>query len=193
MTVPTYSVDDPSALNYSPKGNYDYYFNKARGGVPEWKNEFAVMSHGPWLDFDPVSKAPAIKAPTIMVHSDGCAFPEQAKKFYSLLGGVKSIGVGRRHPFRLLRSTRAGRLCSEERRRLPSRAPVLRRWSTTRMSLPTGSAMDPDLVVSALVLPVIAACLHRHVIGQHDHCEFITRTHEPLGVTSALAAANPRP
>jgi hypothetical protein len=94
VTVPTYSVDDPSALNYNPNGNYDYYFNKARGGVPEWKNEFAVMSHGPWLDFDPVSKASAMKVPTIMVHSDGCAFPEQAKQFYSLLGGVKALAWG---------------------------------------------------------------------------------------------------
>ncbi|MCX5541482.1 dienelactone hydrolase family protein [Paraburkholderia sp. CNPSo 3076] len=94
VTVPTYSVNDPSALNYNPKGNYDYYFNKARGGVPEWKNEFAVMSHGPWLDFDPMSKALAIEVPTIMVHSGGCAFPEQAKKFYSLLGAVKELAWG---------------------------------------------------------------------------------------------------
>ncbi|MEM5453184.1 hypothetical protein [Paraburkholderia guartelaensis] len=95
MTVPTCSVDDPSALNYNPKGNHDDYFNKARGGVPEWKNEFAVMSHGPWLDFDPMSKAQAIKVPTIMVHSDGCAFPEQARKFYSsLLGAVKELAWG---------------------------------------------------------------------------------------------------
>ncbi|KAK4541204.1 hypothetical protein LTR36_008278 [Oleoguttula mirabilis] len=76
VTVKTYSVEDPTALNVNPKGNYDYYFNPERGGSPAWKNEFAVMSHEGWLDFDPVSKASAIKAPTIMVHSDACAFPE---------------------------------------------------------------------------------------------------------------------
>ena len=33
-------------------------------------------------------------AGTIVVHSDGCAFPEQAKKFYSRLAGVKELAWG---------------------------------------------------------------------------------------------------
>lgn len=94
IMIPAYSTDDPSALNYNPKGSYDYYFNKARGGVPEWKNAFAVMSYGPWLKFDPLAKAPAIKIPTMVVHSDGSAFPNQAKKFHSLLAGQKELVWG---------------------------------------------------------------------------------------------------
>ncbi|MBI5719780.1 MAG: TetR/AcrR family transcriptional regulator [Burkholderiales bacterium] len=42
-------------------------------------------------------------------------------------------------------------------------------------------AMDPDLVVNALVLPVVATCLHRHAIDPHVPCAFITAGHEALG------------
>lgn len=94
VIVPAYSSTDKTSINYIPTDNFDYYFNKARGGLPEWKNEFAVMSYEPWLDFDPISKAAKIKIPTIMVHSDGCAFPDQVKKFHSLLGGVKELAWG---------------------------------------------------------------------------------------------------
>jgi dienelactone hydrolase len=92
--VPAYSATDASSINYIPTDTFDYYFNKARGGIPEWKNEFAVMSYEPWLDFDPIGKAPAITIPAILVLSDGCAFPEQVKKFHSLLAGVKELAWG---------------------------------------------------------------------------------------------------
>lgn len=94
IMVPAYSSVDKTAVNYIPQDNFDYYFNKSRGGIPEWKNEFAVMSYEPWLDFDPIKKAAAIRIPTMMVHSDGCAFPEQVKKFHFLLGGVKELAWG---------------------------------------------------------------------------------------------------
>ncbi|WP_155463092.1 alpha/beta hydrolase [Duganella radicis] len=94
ILVPAYSNADQFAVNYNPAATYDYYFNEARGGVPQWRNEFAVMSYGPWLDFSPLDKAPAIKIPTLVVHSDGAAFPEQAKEFYTLLGGVKELAWG---------------------------------------------------------------------------------------------------
>jgi AcrR family transcriptional regulator len=42
-------------------------------------------------------------------------------------------------------------------------------------------AIDPDLVVNALVLPIIATCLHRHAINPHAPCEFIVGGHEALG------------
>ncbi|HEY9002080.1 MAG TPA: alpha/beta hydrolase [Mucilaginibacter sp.] len=90
--VTAYSETDKSAANFNPtEGFYDYYLNKTRGGVPQWKNELAMMSWETFLDFDPISKASAIKVPTMVVHSDGCAFPAQAKKFYSLLRGEKEL------------------------------------------------------------------------------------------------------
>lgn len=41
-------------------------------------------------------------------------------------------------------------------------------------------AMDPDLVVNALVLPVIATCLHRHAIDPHVPCASVSGEHEAL-------------
>ncbi len=89
--IPAYSEDDRSAVNFGPAGSYDYYLNAARGAIPEWRNEFAVMSWDTMLGFDPISKASAVTIPAIVVHSDGCAFPDQAKKFYSQLQGPKEL------------------------------------------------------------------------------------------------------
>ncbi|WPU96409.1 alpha/beta hydrolase [Mucilaginibacter sabulilitoris] len=87
-----YSETDKSAANFNPtEGFYDYYLNKTRGGVSQWKNELAVMSWETFQDFDPISKASAITVPTMVVHSDGCAFPSQARKFYSQLQGEKEL------------------------------------------------------------------------------------------------------
>jgi uncharacterized protein len=49
------------------------------------------MGLAEFLDFDPVSEASAITTPTMVVHSDGCAFPEEAKKLYSGLRGEKEL------------------------------------------------------------------------------------------------------
>jgi len=89
--VTAYSEVDKSAANFGAPGSYDYYLNKKRGGVPQWKNELAVMSWETFQDFDPITKAFHIKIPTIVVHADKCAFPDQAKKFYSNLQGVKEL------------------------------------------------------------------------------------------------------
>jgi len=89
--VPAYSEVDQSAVNFGPAGSFDYYLNKKRGNVPEYKNESAVMFWENWLDFDPVSKASGISVPSMVVHSDGSAFPDQAKKFYAGLKGPKEL------------------------------------------------------------------------------------------------------
>jgi fermentation-respiration switch protein FrsA (DUF1100 family) len=69
-----------------------YYFDKKRGGgVPQWKNAFAVMSWEPWLDFDPVREAARVLTPTVIVHSDGCVMPDQARKVHALLKGPKTL------------------------------------------------------------------------------------------------------
>lgn len=94
VMVPAYSHTDKSAVNIAPEGVFDYYFNPRRGGVPEYKNAFAVMAYPEWLNFDPITKAGAVEAPTIVVHSDGCAAPEQAKKVYALLKGEKALAWG---------------------------------------------------------------------------------------------------
>lgn len=90
--IPAYSETDPAAANFAPAaGTYDYYLNKNRGAVPTYKNETAVMSWETFLDFDPISRASAITVPTMVVHADYCAFPDQVKKFYSQLPGEKEL------------------------------------------------------------------------------------------------------
>jgi uncharacterized protein len=88
-TILAYHNTDQSASHVGPM---EYYMDQARGGgVSEWTNAFAVMSWEPWLDFDPVSEAARVTAPTLIVHSDGCALPEQARKAYDLLSGPKTL------------------------------------------------------------------------------------------------------
>jgi fermentation-respiration switch protein FrsA (DUF1100 family) len=90
--VPTYSETDPSAVNYRPAaGAYDYYLNPVRGNVAEYRNESALMSLEEFLEFDPVSQASAITTPTMIVHSDGSAFPDEAKRLYEGVAGQKEL------------------------------------------------------------------------------------------------------
>jgi uncharacterized protein len=92
VLVPAYSERDPAAINYRPAaGAYDYYLNEARGNVPEYRNEAALMGLAEFLEFDPVNQASAITTPTMVVHADGCAFPDQAKKLYRQLQGEKEL------------------------------------------------------------------------------------------------------
>lgn len=84
-----YSDVDQSCSHPGPN---EYYIDPKRGGgVPQWRNEFSLMSWDPWLAFDPVSRAPLVHAPALIVHSDDCALPEQARKVYGLLGGPKKL------------------------------------------------------------------------------------------------------
>jgi hypothetical protein len=89
--IPAYSETGPSAVNFRPAGSYDYYLNETRGNVPEYKNEYNVMSWDTWLGFDPLNKASSVSIPAILVHWDGCAFPDQARKFYAELQGKKEL------------------------------------------------------------------------------------------------------
>ncbi|RDJ23122.1 alpha/beta hydrolase [Bosea caraganae] len=87
--IPSYHDSDQSASHVGPM---PYYMDKARGGgVAQWTNALSVMSWEPWLDFDPVSQAAKITAPALIVHSDGCALPDQARKVHGLLQGPKTL------------------------------------------------------------------------------------------------------
>lgn len=87
--ITAYGVGGSGASHVGPM---EYYMDLTRGGgVAEWKNAFSVMSWEPWLDFDPVSAAASVTAPTLIVHSDGSVLPEQARKIYGLLRGAKTL------------------------------------------------------------------------------------------------------
>lgn len=86
--VPAISTTDKDAAMY---GNWDYYLNPERGAIPQWPNQFAVMSWEGWLTFDPLSLGTRIVAPTMIVHSEKAALPHKTKTFYDSLAGVKQI------------------------------------------------------------------------------------------------------
>ncbi|TAI48193.1 alpha/beta hydrolase [Flagellimonas allohymeniacidonis] len=87
--VLAYSNTDKTASHFGPM---EYYMDNNRGGgISAWKNSFSLMSWEPWLGFDPTSKAKNIKAPTMIIHSDGSALPDNAKQFYADLGGEKEL------------------------------------------------------------------------------------------------------
>lgn len=86
--VPAISTTDPHAAMF---GDFEYYLSPKRGAIPEWKNEFAVMSWEGWLTFDAVKIASSIKVPTLLVHSEQAAIPQGAKEFYEKLSAKKKI------------------------------------------------------------------------------------------------------
>jgi fermentation-respiration switch protein FrsA (DUF1100 family) len=99
-TITVYSETDPDAANYIPvEGAFDYYDNEARGNVPEYRNELDVVSWQNWLSFDALSQASSITTPTMVVHSDESALPENAKKLYDAVQGEKELVWGDRNHY----------------------------------------------------------------------------------------------
>ncbi|MFJ9482783.1 alpha/beta hydrolase [Streptomyces mirabilis] len=91
-TITVYSETDKDAANYAPvQGAYDYYTNESRGNVPQYKNELDVSSWTNWLAFDALSQASPVTTPTIVVHSDQSALPENAKRLYEAVQGEKEL------------------------------------------------------------------------------------------------------
>lgn len=86
--VPAYSQSDRSAAMV---GDLGYYSSPERGVVSAWTNRFAVMSWHEWQAFDSMVIAPKINTPTLIVHSDGSALPDNARRFYASLGGKKQL------------------------------------------------------------------------------------------------------
>jgi hypothetical protein len=89
--VPACSDTDPNAAMYVPNGVFPYYIDQKLGAIPAYTNRFAVMSWGPWLQFDGVAAGKAIQTPTLMVHSEKAALPDGARAFYASLRGDKQI------------------------------------------------------------------------------------------------------
>jgi dienelactone hydrolase len=63
-------------------GEVPYYTDPQRGAIPQWDNEFAVMSWKEWLTFNPMPKAQNINVPTLFVHSEKAAIPDGARQFF---------------------------------------------------------------------------------------------------------------
>jgi fermentation-respiration switch protein FrsA (DUF1100 family) len=80
--APAYAEGDERAGMFFP---IDYYGNPARGAVPAWRNEMAEMSWLYWLTFGGVSIADQVDIPSLIVHGDACALPENARRVHEKL------------------------------------------------------------------------------------------------------------
>jgi len=65
------------------------YYGTERGAVPNYVNEFAIMSREHTIPWDAQSAAYDITVPTMVVHSESALAPALARKFFSSLGGLK--------------------------------------------------------------------------------------------------------
>ena len=63
-------------------GEIPYYTETQRGAIPEWDNEFAIMSWSEWLTFNPMPQARNINIPTLFIHSEQAAIPQGARQFF---------------------------------------------------------------------------------------------------------------
>ena len=86
--VPAYAAGDERA---GMSFEMDYYANPRRGAVKEWSNQMAEPSWLSWLSFDGLASAPSVSAPALLVHSDGCALPHNAKAVHARLAGKKDL------------------------------------------------------------------------------------------------------
>lgn len=84
QTVPAWEDGNPEAGMSFPGG---YYSTPERGAIPEWPNQLAVLSWPDWVDLDAVALAPEVRVPTLFVHSDGSALPDNVRKAHADLGG----------------------------------------------------------------------------------------------------------
>jgi len=65
------------------------YYGTPRGAVANYTNGFAVMSREVTLPYDAQSAAPAIRVPTLVIHSEKALAPPLARSFFARLGGPK--------------------------------------------------------------------------------------------------------
>lgn len=72
-----------------PLAEASAYYSSDRGRVPNYKNEFAIMSREHTIPWDAQSAAYDITVPTLVVHSENALAPDLARKFFSSLGGRK--------------------------------------------------------------------------------------------------------
>lgn len=83
---------------YDPNGNgaamffpVDYYARPDRGAVPQWVNRFPVMAWADWLTYDALAAAPRVTVPTLLIHSDDSAYPDNVRRFHAALAGPKAL------------------------------------------------------------------------------------------------------
>ena len=94
--VPAYHPVNLKAVNPLPLPSY---ISKKRGNVPQWKNAFAVMAYEGFLKTNFSSKAPKVKAPTLIIHPTQSMLLSKIKNIYKLLSGPKELVWLKRNNF----------------------------------------------------------------------------------------------
>jgi hypothetical protein len=69
----------------------DYYANPSRGRIPAWRNEMNEMTWLNWLTFDGLRAAERLTIPTLFVHGDECALPDNVKRVHARMPGPKKL------------------------------------------------------------------------------------------------------
>lgn len=88
VMVPAYDPgNDRAGMHFT----LDYYANRERGAVAAWSNQMAELSWLHWLAYDGITPSLAVSTPSLFVHSDGCALPENVKRVHDQLGGPKAL------------------------------------------------------------------------------------------------------
>lgn len=88
ITVPAAALSGDAAMTL--QSTFDYYATP-RAGVPNYTNDFAVMSREHFLTFDVQSVAPQVTIPVAMVHSENGLSPAWARKFNDALPDATPI------------------------------------------------------------------------------------------------------
>jgi uncharacterized protein len=86
--VPAYESGNERAGMFIP---LDYYANKARGAIPEWRNEMDERSWLHWLTFDGLRAAERLEVPTLFIHGDECALPDNVRRIHQHMPGPKRL------------------------------------------------------------------------------------------------------
>lgn len=67
------------------------YYGTGRNTGARWANRSATMFFEPFLQFNSIDSGAAIKAPTLVIHSDEALVPEGAKRFFASLPSKKKL------------------------------------------------------------------------------------------------------
>ncbi len=86
--VPAYEAGNDRAGMFF---EMDYYANHARGNVSAWRNEMSEQTWAHWLTFDGIAAAARLAVPTLFVHGDECALPQNVKQVYGRIAVEKRL------------------------------------------------------------------------------------------------------
>lgn len=86
VLVPAYEPGNDRAAMFIP---LDYYANPERGAIPQWRNEMNEASWLYWLGYDGLRAASRLRVPSLFVHGDECALPDNVRAITARLSGAR--------------------------------------------------------------------------------------------------------